>query len=119
MTSMLSLLNVSILEELRETAGDEVFQEIGETFSEQIELIVGRFEDAGCLGDIDCLERNAHELAGAAGTFGAPALASCARDVMAAGRTGNLEQAQARIAPLTETGRATLAAFKCYCASLS
>ncbi len=113
------LLDLSVLQELRETVGDTVFQEIGETFAEQIALIVERLDDPACQNQIECLERNAHELAGAAGSFGATALAECARDVMLAGRAGNLDNTRALIPELATTSAMTLDAFARYCTSLS
>jgi HPt (histidine-containing phosphotransfer) domain-containing protein len=112
------LLDLSVLEELRESAGNAVFLEIGETFTEQIALIVSRLEEPACQNALDCLERNAHELAGAAGTFGATALAACARDMMVAGRAGDLEKTRALVAPLSGISSRTLLAFADYCASL-
>lgn len=113
------LLDMTVLEEFRETAGDAVFLEIGETFVEQIALIISRIEESSCLDDLDCLERNAHELAGAAGAFGGKALAAAAREVMAVGRTGDVEKTRTLIPSLANTGRETLEAFRRYCASLS
>ncbi len=108
-----------MLEELRETAGDEAFQEIAETFTEQIEVIVNRLGARECSEDLKYLERNSHELAGAVGTFSAPALASHARNLMASCRAGNHSEARDLVASLLQAVDETLEAFSAYRRSLS
>lgn len=112
------LLDLAVLQELRETTGDAVFQEIGETFAEQIALIVPRLEDPACQAEVACLERYAHELAGASGSFGAKALATGAREMMEAGRTGDLAATRALVPNLSNISALTLEAFARYCESL-
>jgi HPt (histidine-containing phosphotransfer) domain-containing protein len=112
------VLDRAVLEELRDAAGGDAFLEIAQTFTEQIGLIVERLVAPECLADLDCLERNAHELAGAAGTFGAPSLTTQARAVMAACRENDGAAARDQIAPLVTTAQTTLDAFNRYCQEL-
>jgi HPt (histidine-containing phosphotransfer) domain-containing protein len=108
----------AVLDEFYDTTGDEVFREIGVTFTEQISLLITALKAAVGAQDSSEVERITHELAGAAGTFGADALTDRARNATEMCRTGQEAAAFAGAADICMEARATLVAFKAYLAAL-
>jgi len=113
------ILDEAVLRDLLDSAGEEVFREIGETFAEQVDLLVNQARDSAGEGDVERFQRTAHELAGAAGTFGALALANQARIIMDLCRKGDRDDALAQLPGLVEIAEETQAAFGAYLDRLS
>jgi len=80
-------LDEAVLDELRQALSVGAFAELSGTFLEQLRMIADRFAAATAAGDHRAAEHAAHELAGVAGTMGAVALASAAREALLRCRT--------------------------------
>lgn len=68
-----------VLEELRETTGDEFLSELVMTFLDEAPAMIADLKDAAAKGDADRFRRAAHSIKSNASTFGAISLAQKAR----------------------------------------
>lgn len=74
-----AIIDLRVLQELRETAGPEFVAELAQTFAEDVPGMLSALDDARAAGDTVAFRRAAHSLKANASTFGALPLAGLAR----------------------------------------
>ncbi|MEW9920260.1 Hpt domain-containing protein [Marimonas sp. MJW-29] len=75
------VLDHEVLDELRETTGDDFLSELVTTFLDEAPAMIADLKDAANKGDADRFRRAAHSIKSNASSFGATALAELARSM--------------------------------------
>ncbi|GAB1406164.1 ATP-binding protein [Thermomonas brevis] len=94
-----SVLEASVLDELREALGDEV-DHIVRVYLEDAPRLIAQLEHAAAAGDPIGLRVAAHTLKSSSGNMGATTLAAAARDLETGARDGTLVQPAEAVAKL-------------------
>ena len=81
MSTLLPIIDDTVLEELGQSAGEDFMAELAETFFEEAPDMLAALRQALQTGNTDSFRRNAHSLKTNAHTFGALALGALARDL--------------------------------------
>ena len=89
MTTPKTVIDESVLAELKATAGDEFVGELIDTFLEEGPQMLAQLREALGSGAADTFKREAHSLKTNAHTFGAMALGAHARELELGGLPGD------------------------------
>ena len=102
-----SLIDRSVFDELRETAGDEFVTELVETFLEEAQGMLAELKTAVVNSDADAFRRAAHSMKSNANVFGASVLAELARtlELSGLGQASDAEALEAEFARTAEVLR--------------
>jgi HPt (histidine-containing phosphotransfer) domain-containing protein len=76
-----AIIDLHVLQELRDTAGPDFAAELAQTFAEDVPGMLSALEASRAAGDAVAFRRAAHSLKANASTFGALPLAELARDL--------------------------------------
>lgn len=101
------LIDVSVLDELREVLGEELGEIVGH-FVVQLDEQVNSVRDALAVADRQRIIETAHSLKGGAANFGANRLSSIAAAIERAARDEDLSRAASAHAALAQTKRDTV-----------
>lgn len=106
------VIDLNVLNELRNNAGPEFAAELVRTFAEDAPLMLAALRESRAAGDAVAFRRAAHSLKSNAGTFGALPLANLARAL----EQGDLAAVEpAALAELDEACQHALAALQELC----
>jgi CheY-like chemotaxis protein len=105
------------LSRFRAGVSPEDFDQLLASWTANLEQRLSSMATHAAAGDGQALGREAHNLAGSAGTFGAMRLAEASRGLEEACRSDKPGEVSSRSSHLLETGKLTLAAFRTYLSS--
>jgi two-component system sensor histidine kinase/response regulator len=94
-----------IYDDLKETVGDDFFQELVDTFLIDTTALVNDLGAALGKNDIDTVRRTAHSLKSNSATFGAAKLSQLAKDVEMMAKDGDLEDGYSKLEAISDEYR--------------
>ena len=107
----MSLIDLSVIDELNDTAGPEFVAELVGTFLEEAPGMLADLRSARVEGDADVFRRAAHSLKSNSATFGASELSTLARRLELEGMAADLQQDLQAIDALDDAYRRAAAAL--------
>ena len=91
-----------IYNDLKETVGEDFFQELVDTFLIDTTMLVGDLGEALEKNDTDTVRRTAHSLKSNSATFGATRLSLLAKEMEMMAKSGDLEDGFSKLALISD-----------------
>jgi histidine phosphotransfer protein HptB len=108
----MSLIDQTVFNELKDTAGPEFVAELVGTFLEEAPTMLADLRSARSAGDADVFRRAAHSLKSNSATFGATEMSGLARRLELDGMASDARQDMAAIDALDDAYRRAAAALQ-------
>ena len=99
----MSVINQATFTELKQVSGDDVINELIDTFLEDAPKMIEEIRSALASGNVETFRRAAHSMKSNAATFGAVELSALAKELEMLGKENKLHETGDRLRALEES----------------